>query len=384
MTYVNSLLFDACSSKMPLHCTCFNVSKMLRNRQYLLPLICIAGVVASCSFPQKPEKKVGDKIYQPDNYKLKLGEKGQALSIKYIGCGGLVIDYKGEIIITDPFFSNNASLRSMSSSALGLGKVKSKPEMVDWAIDEHDLSDAFGGAKALLIGHAHYDHLMDVPFLLKHNCLSKEVKVYGSKSTQDILTRYLYGRQFIDFDSLRTKTKTEWEKLTQHIYMKPILSSHAPHFGCIHLMQGEVDACFRELKDDDFKTKANKWKEGKVYAYLLRITADWQAPFYIHVMTSSSSSPSGIPEGQKVDLSILCAASTQNVDEFPANVLQATQPKKVILIHWEDFFRSYKKPSKSVKGTNFKTLLGRLASHKADLPNWVSMPEKGVTITCEF
>lgn len=357
---------------------------ILRENLKFMVVIVIVVAVTSCSFPQKPEKKVGDKVYKPTDYDIELGDRGEALKIQYIGCGGLVIDYKGEIVITDPFFSNNGSLRSMSSSALGLGKVKSKPEMIDYAFKLYKLSNAFRDAKALLIGHAHYDHLMDVPYLLKNDGLSKDVKVYGSQSTRDILKGYLYGRQFTNLDDLGTKM--EWMPLTSYISMKPIKSSHAPHFGCMHLMQGEVSASFPELKDDGFKTKANKWKEGQVYAYLLRITPEGKDPYYIHVMTSSSSSPSGIPKDQKVDLSILCAASTQNVDEFPTNVLKATQPKKVMLIHWEDFFRSYDKKSKSVKATNFKVLLSRLKSYKedVDLHTWVSMPDKGVTAICKF
>jgi hypothetical protein len=42
---------------------------------------------------------------------------------------------------------------------------------------------------------------------------------------------------------------------------------------------------------------------------------------------------------KKVDVAVLCYASTLNVKDYPKAIVKEVDPAKLIVVHWEDFFR---------------------------------------------
>ncbi|MNJ70108.1 hypothetical protein D3C77_665300 [compost metagenome] len=45
-----------------------------------------------------------------------------------------------------------------------------------------------------------------------------------------------------------------------------------------------------------------------------------------------------IPDGKRVDVLIMCAASTTQVSQYPDALLRYLQPRQLLIGHWEDFF----------------------------------------------
>ncbi len=46
---------------------------------------------------------------------------------------------------------------------------------------------------------------------------------------------------------------------------------------------------------------------------------------------------------------MMCMASFDNVDDYPDRLLSYLKPEKVIIVHWENFFKKYKLDKKKYK-----------------------------------
>lgn len=158
--------------------------------------------------------------------------------------------------------------------------------------------------------------------------------------------------------------------ISPHMRVMMIPAAHAPHIGRhIEFMQGNTCTKGKLKKFDDplEKTRGFKWKKGEVYSWLIDVLDDRQNIELRLFMQSSSCAPTqGFPPKQvldehKVDIAMIGVASSQNVDHYPDSLLKYLEPKKVVLIHWEDFFRDlYHKKTKTVRGTDVDLFFGQL------------------------
>jgi hypothetical protein len=92
------------------------------------------------------------------------------VQVKYLGAGGVVIKRGDDVLLTAPFFSNPSILR------VAFGEIAPRKDQIDRFLAPP--GNGLAGATAVLVGHAHYDHLMDVPYI-KQKYMPK-AKIYGS------------------------------------------------------------------------------------------------------------------------------------------------------------------------------------------------------------
>ena len=106
----------------------------------------------------------------------------------------------------------------------------------------------------------------------------------------------------------------------------------------------------------------------------------------LFVQSSSCKFPYGLPpkkvlDEKSIDVAFLGVASAQNVKAYPQEILKQLSPKKIVLIHWEDFFMNLyrKKIQMSVRATNMRKFMRHLKQEyncqkTEDLTKWFSMP----------
>ncbi len=95
------------------------------------------------------------------------------------------------------------------------------------------------------------------------------------------------------------------------------------------------------------------WKVGQSLTYLvgfLKAPVDSKNPtpeiLYRVFLQSSASGPkfghppASILSEHPVDLALLCVASFDNVDNYPEHVIEEIQPRDVVMIHWDSFFKT--------------------------------------------
>jgi L-ascorbate metabolism protein UlaG (beta-lactamase superfamily) len=266
---------------------------------------------------------------------LTVGKGQHKVNLTYLGCGNMIIEQDGDAILTDPFFSNQKLIKM-------LGKVQTKPDLYDLWKERVQSQASKGMVRAGLVSHTHYDHVMDLPTLLQEHYFNKMEVVYGNSYLPQMMTNFL--KEGVRMDVLKAG---EWVNVTPRIRFLPIESSHAPHTKHKLYMSKPLDAgYFKEhLVWPDAKTKARKWTVGTTYSFLVDfIQGDTLRMF---IQTSASQYPAGRPpkeelEKKKVDIAVLSYSLAPNVKDYPKAIMNDLKPSKMIIVHWEDFFREPK------------------------------------------
>src|SRR5215216_3083773 len=79
------------------------------------------------------------------------------VGIRYLGAGGLYVEWQGNALLMSPFFSNPSLLR------VPAGRLKSDRQAVERGLQGMDLSRV----RAIAAGHSHYDHIGDLPLVAR-------------------------------------------------------------------------------------------------------------------------------------------------------------------------------------------------------------------------
>jgi hypothetical protein len=295
----------------------------------------------------------------------------EPLTLEYLGAGGWLLRMGEAAILTAPFFSNPGLLDVI------FGRIESDSAAIERYLPP--VSDV----PAVLVGHAHYDHLMDLPYILRRR--APEARLYGSRTAANLLQ----GDPELDPDRLVSVEESagdsehpgSWHMTADgRIRFMALRSGHAPHFFGIHLYQGERREPATQLPE-----WAGEWVEGTPLAYLIDfLSPEGEVLYRIHYQDAASTPPEGFPpplaDGIPVDLAIVCAPGYQEVRDFPEGILRRLEPRQVLVGHWESFFRS--REEGEFHGVPATDLEGFLRRMEAALPvgaEW-EIPLPGTTI----
>lgn len=330
--------------------------------------VMVSLLVAGCATgpgPLSALRKNGINFQSRDTLINIAGSEGQKVTVQYTGCGGLYIQKDSSAILVDPFFSNQRVMRIGSSvfgGKSGKRKISSDPKMVE--IGMQALSSRAGPLDkiiAILSAHSHYDHLLDVPAVF--NKLDRKPAIYLNRSgyntcqnaidtsKMEILENYMTTREI-------NRAPIELKSQDRKIHVYPILSEHNPHFRNIKFFSGTKTQAVPYFTDAYAKTRANDWLEGNVFSFLIDyLDQTGKIEFRIFIQSSSCNPPAGIPtlkllEGRPVDVAFLGVVSYYFSPGYPCEVVKALNPREIVWIHWEDFFRKYTKEPKTARGTD--------------------------------
>jgi len=281
------------------------------------------------------------------------------VQVKYLGAGGVVIKRGDDVVVTAPFFSNPSIPR------VAFGEVAAREDEIRRSLERP--GNGLAGAKAILVGHAHYDHLMDVPFIW--STYMRQAKIYGSDTMKNTLAAFpIPADRVVSVEpDMHTDTKAgTWypkdEQEPRRVRFMALKSEHAPIFWHIKFFEGAYDSPLKEKP-----TRAYQWREGQTLAYLIDfMSADGKTvEFRVHYQDAASTPPLGFPpdDGRRVDLALICMPGFNQVKNYPEELIERLQPRFVVLIHWEDFFAPLpESPSglRTVAGEDAELFLERL------------------------
>ena len=316
------------------------------------------------------------------------------VSIEYLGVGGFLIRHGDAALLTAPFYSNPGLPRVLLN-----GRIRPDPDR----IPGRPALAAGARVHGILVGHAHYDHLMDVPVIVADWGL-EHAAVYGSRTAANLLraeatrepTRrppplrevngcagtwrrpgawYAMPR---DPDAHATQCDDPGVPAPARFRVMALHSEHAPHFLGLTAMQGHVEGVPRP-PDTPWD-----WKEGQTFAWLVDVLApDGGVLLRLYYQDAATSPPLGWPPRELlrergVDVALLCAASFDQVSHHPEALVRDLAPQHVIAGHWEDFFRDPGRPPRVLPIFDRDAFVTRLRSA---LPPWPAaswaMPEPG-------
>lgn len=353
-----------------------------------LVFIVLSGVFTQCSREVTTKSFPDKEIIPPSpSHTIDLPGDRPAVRVLYLGCGHLVIEHQGDVMVTDPFFS----IQPLSAKKIHTSKEDYARYMATVKASGIDLKRA----SSVWIAHMHYDHVMDLPVLLRDDVLAPDVKIHSSTFGSDILQHFIQPGQYVPlFPEPARNGNGSWLAAASSIRVMPIVSEHAPHVKfwpiTIHAMKGPLDKEYfaNAFTDPESVTKKKEWKEGDVYAFLVDFLNADTVSLRMFIQTSASQFPVGLPSSsllkeRPVDVAVLCLASANNVKPYPVEILKALQPKQAVFIHWEDLFeRAEFGKYRLVRLTNFSKIGKRMADEGMPLTkDKFTMPQPGTTMT---
>jgi hypothetical protein len=263
-----------------------------------------------------------------ENVEYKESLPADTLSIQYLGVGGHILSYKGTQIMTAPSLSNPHFMFSGPFFPLSADEDE---------IDQY-LPDV-SNVEMLLVGHGHYDHMLDVPYVMQQH--AKKAHIYGSNTVARMMKPAINADRIHAMNDVMSDLDKpgEWMYgISGKVRIMAIKSDHAPHIMGMKLIFGEVSEDLQSLPWHGFG-----WKEGQTLAYVIDfLEEDKSIAHRIFYQDAASQQPLGlVPElndEKGVDVAILCPASFDQIDDYPEAIVRNTQAKEYILGHWEDFF----------------------------------------------
>jgi len=290
------------------------------------------------------------------------------LTIQYLGAGGLYLLNKNEGILIDPFFSNQKVGKLGWSVLFGKENIRANQKMVTYGLKsiEAQTGPLAPQVKAIFSAHSHYDHLLDVPAVFA--TLNKPMVYLNQtgynicystidKNKMDVLEAHMTTAD-------KTRSPITWATDSTSVNVYPILADHNPHLKNIKAFDGDITTPNQTFKNPYDKTTANTWLEGNTFAFVIDYLTNNKITLRLYIQSSSCSPSVALAkEGNyfsfldslpphNIDIAFLGIASYAASPQYPAELLTALNPAAVVWLHWEDFFRSYTRPPKTVRATN--------------------------------
>lgn len=270
----------------------------------------------------------------------------------YLGTGGWIIRRGADVVLAAPFFSNPSFL------GVGLTAIESDTAAIDRGMAGYDVSDAC----VILVGHSHYDHLMDVPHIAKR--YAPEARIVSTLTTRNLLGEWsgLMERTDLSEDHAADQEHMgSWMEYGHGVRILPLLSDHAPHFNGLELYAGTVARPREEAPET-----AADWLGGETFAFLVDfLDSSGDVAFRIYYQDAVTAPPYGFaPDSliaeHPVDVAIFVPATFDQVEWHPEAFVENLQPERVLLGHWEDFFIPMELNTRSVLAADIEHFESRL------------------------
>jgi L-ascorbate metabolism protein UlaG (beta-lactamase superfamily) len=249
-----------------------------------------------------------------------------ALTVRYLGSGGVYINWKDHGLLLGPYFSHSGG-----PGAALVGHVH---------FDRTRIATGMNGVanvRAILFGHSHFDHIADLPVIAQE--YAKDALIYTNDSGLKLLGHYadLQARaKSVEHDDIRLPDVP--------IRIRAVKWDHAPqlcrwrHLPCTYAF-GEATTQTQEWE----KVRLREMRGGQTYAYVIELMEGNDVAFRIFYNDSAGDDRiAELPPAGAYDLAILCMPSYDFVNGYPQTLLERLQPRHVLISHYEDFFKKQK------------------------------------------
>lgn len=317
---------------------------------FLLLLIAFIYVYLTQIFGKKLDKKEVEKyIYHNVDTSLK---------IRYFGTMCFYLEYNGQAILTDPFFSNP-----------NVFTLFNHPNTDDKYLKFFS-KDELDKINTILIGHAHYDHCLELPLFINK---TTPVNILGNQSVVNLF-QYTYPKNNFIRGEVFVKDKQYFYNQDSTIRVYFIDTKHGPHFGNTVLMNGEIEPQQKPLSD------LLDWKCGKSMSYIIDFIRYDSIEKRIVINGGKMNFPAStkdleVANEHAADIVILLG---WNKDEL-APKFEAIKPfktKNVILGHWNNFFNPKNGLHQYIRKSALPETLKLINEEQPDFKTQIILPEE--------
>ncbi|MGE9782538.1 MBL fold metallo-hydrolase [Janibacter sp. G368] len=263
-----------------------------------------------------------------------------ALAVTFMGVSTLLVQDGESAVITDGFFSRPGLLQ------VGLGKVAPSVERIDAALDRA-LGDAgLDGLDAVVPVHTHYDHALDSAVVAERT----GALLVGGESTANLGVGGGLDRERIRVVASGDSVECGAFSLTF------VASSHCPP----DRYPGDIDAPVTP------PVKVGAYRCGEAWSILLTHRGGRTA-----LLQGSAGYVPGALAGLDAEVAYLGVGQLgvqpqDYIEAYWEHTVRAVGARRVVLTHWDDFFRSLDQPLRALPyaGDDLDvtmSVLGRLA-----------------------
>ncbi len=250
------------------------------------------------------------------------------INVKWTGAAGLEFRYDGGTLLVDPYYSRINRFRMF------FGKVQPDLELIQ-KVCLHT-----GEVNAVITGHSHFDHVMDVPDFIKH----LDCKLVGNSSLETLMARHgMPGR-------VTVCSGNETVKLGNNASVTMIPSEHG------RVILGRVPFTGEITDSGSLPMKASEYCHGTVFAPLLSI----MGKKFLHLGSSGFIEEELV--GCNSDVLFLCVPGWKKAKDYPEKIIELTTPGTVVLFHYDDFFKPYAGKTDKLNFLDIKTMIKRIKS----------------------
>jgi len=234
------------------------------------------------------------------------------LELEWLGVAGYRLTYEGKTVYIDPFVSR-VGLRSL---------LRGRPALADARLHDRWLAPV-GDVVAVLVGHTHFDHAIDVPEI----CRRSGCRAFGSASLQTLMRLHGLAEQAVE---VAPHTPIELGPFTvtfvPSVHSKLLLGYAVPSDGeisCEHLDQ----------------LSGNAYRCGQVWGIHIGVAG---VSFY-HQGSANLLDEEVRHRG--VDVFLAGIAGRRFTDGYWRRMLGALEPRVVVASHFDDFLRPLDAPA---------------------------------------
>jgi L-ascorbate metabolism protein UlaG (beta-lactamase superfamily) len=225
--------------------------------------------------------------------------------VTYLGTNGYQFEFKNHALLVDPYFSRV----DLVSVAVG---SRIQPDISRISQGMRHLAPK---ADAILVTHGHFDHLLDVPFLVSRT----GARLVASRSSLDLVRQQPDAGAPKMYDAVTAgdvRRIGPWK-------IRVLAATHDRLFG-------KVPFDRHESHSTGPPHRAADWICGEPLAFLIEINGQ-------RIYIDSGGTPAQLPPDEYVDLAILGMALADSRVRLPA-ALERLRPHYILPSHQDNFF----------------------------------------------
>lgn len=258
------------------------------------------------------------------------GPSSGPVRIEYSGTAGFTVSTPDRVLVIDPFVTRP-----------GLLALATQPLLPDDVLIEQ----VFPHADDVLIGHAHYDHVLDAPSV----CNRTGARFIGSRSACNVARAAGVAED-------RIVQVSGGDEITcgDHVLVRAIHAAHGRVYGVVPL-QGTIDA------PPAWPPRNRALRCGEVFNWHLHIDRDGDAPLRVLHVDSAEFFADEL-RGTKADVLCLCAIGRNYRPRYLEEIVEITEPKAIIPCHWDWLFDPLHRAPRQLPGVDLEGFVESIAA----------------------
>ena len=249
------------------------------------------------------------------------------LRVRWLGVAGFSIEAGDDVLLHDPYLSRPGFWRTL------FRRYQPDAAVLGPLFEPGSPAPELSRASLVLVGHSHFDHLGDVPWIAERT----GGQVVGSPTTANIARGYGSAPHTVS-------AVAPGDRIVRGSFeVRVVESRHARLFFGNPPLPGEV------LEPPQAPIHALSVKLGGALAYLV---THLPSGLRVFLLSSADVHPPALDalaaEGVRVDL--LLPASQGRDPDYAARLVKALRPRRVVPHHYDDFFRPLDDPDAAAPG----------------------------------